>query len=130
MGWHVDEREDAGMPDSWGLTAAANWTFDKTWMVFARAGWSDGEAPLMNGSVTLGGLYYFAHRSDLIGLASNWGDPADDSLDDQFTGELFYRFQFAHNFAITPSVQLLVDPALNPDEDQIWIFGLRARFTL
>ncbi|MCP4259968.1 MAG: carbohydrate porin, partial [Planctomycetes bacterium] len=92
--------------------------------------WSDGEAPLMNGSVTLGGFYYFAHRSDLIGLAANWGEPADGSLGDQYTGELFYRFQFAHILAITPSVQLLVDPSLNPNEDQIWIFGLRARLTL
>ncbi len=130
MGWHVDDREDAGIPDSWGLTTAANWTVDKTWMVFARAGWSDGDAPLMNTSVTLGGLYYFARCSDLIGLAVNWGEPADDSLGDQYTGELFYRFQFAQNFAITPSAQLLVDPALNPNEDQIWIFGLRVRLTL
>ncbi len=130
MGWHVDEREDAGIPDSWGLTVAANWTFDKTWMVFTKAGWSDGDAPLMNKSVTLGGLYYFARRTDLIGLGLNWGEPPDGSLNDQYTGELFYRFQFAQNFAITPSVQMLVDPALNPDDDQIWIFGLRARFTL
>ncbi len=128
--WHADAKENGGSEESDGVTIGANWTFDKTWMVFAKAGWSDGAAPLLNGSVTLGGLYYFAHRSDLIGLAANWGDPADDSLDDQYTGELFYRFQLAQNFAITPSVQLLVDPALNPDEDQIWIFSLRARLTL
>jgi porin len=130
MGWHVDDRENAGIPDSRGVTVSANWTFDKTWMVFARGGWSDGDAPLMNKSVTIGGLYYFSLRSVLIGLAVNWGEPADGSLHNQYTGELFYRFQFAQNFAITPSVQLLVDPALNPNEDQIWILGLRARLTL
>jgi porin len=130
MGWHVDDRENAGIPDSQGVTVAANWTFDKTWMVFAKVGWSDGDAPLMNKSVTLGGLYYFALRTDLIGLGLNWGEPSDSSLRDQYAGEFFYRFQFAQNFAITPSVQLLVDPALNPDEDQIWILGMRARLTL
>ncbi len=130
MGWHVDKRDKAGVPESEGMTVSANWTFDKTWMVFAKAGWSDGDAPLMNSSVTLGGLYYLARRSDLIGLAVNWGEPADDSLNDQYTGELFYRLQFAQNFAITPSVQLFMDPALNPDKDEIWILGLRARLTL
>jgi porin len=69
-------------------------------------------------------------RTDLIGLGLNWGEPSDSSLRDQYAGEFFYRFQFAQNFAITPSVQLLVDPALNPDEDQIWILGMRARLTL
>ena len=36
----------------------------------------------------------------------------------------------AENLAVTPSFQLLIDPALNPDEDRIWIFGFRARITL
>jgi porin len=35
--------------------------------------------------------------------------------------------QLAQNLAITPDVQLIIDPALNPDEDVLWIFGLRAR---
>jgi porin len=29
--------------------------------------------------------------------------------------------------AVTPNVQFLINPALNPDEDNIWVFGLRAR---
>jgi porin len=129
-GWHVDERDDAGIPDGWGVTTAANWTLDKTWMVFAKAGWSDGDAPLMNKAVTVGGLYYFARRSDLLGLGVNWGEPADGSLDNQYTGELFYRLQFAQNLVITPDIQLVVDPALNPDEDSITFFGVRVRLTL
>jgi porin len=53
-----------------------------------------------------------------------------DELDDYYTAELFYRFQFAQNFAITRDVQLILDPALNPDEDVLWVFGLRGRLTL
>ena len=130
MGWHVDDREAAGIPDSYGITAAVNWTYKKMAMVFMKAGLSDGDAPLMNKSVTLGGLLYIPDRSDLLGLALNWGDPSDGTLGTQLTEELFYRFQFAQNLAITPSVQLIADPALNPDEDFIWILGLRARLTL
>ncbi|MDX2502329.1 MAG: carbohydrate porin [Deltaproteobacteria bacterium] len=28
---------------------------------------------------------------------------------------------------ITPDIQYVIDPALNPEEDHSWVFGLRAR---
>ena len=127
--WHVDEREEAGVEQSDGFTIGANWTFDQTWMLFLKAGWSDGTAPLYKESITLGTIYYLARRSDLIGFAVNHGEPADETLDDQLTTELFYRFQFAQNLAITPSIQWVSDPALNPDEDNITIAGVRVRLS-
>jgi len=51
-------------------------------------------------------------------------------LDDQYTAEAYYRFQLLEMLAITPSVQFLVDPALDPDESAIWVFGLRVRVAL
>jgi len=83
----------------------------------------------MNKTATVGFIQRF-HRRDLMGLGFNWGDPSNKALRDQYSTELFYRFQFSQNFAITPSVQLLIDPALNPTEDKIWVFGLRARLSL
>jgi len=38
--------------------------------------------------------------------------------------------QLTQNLAITPDVQLIINPALNPDESSIWVFGLRARLAL
>jgi len=32
--------------------------------------------------------------------------------------------------AITPDVQLVVNPALDPSKESLWIFGLRVRATL
>jgi porin len=127
--WHVDERENAGIESAEGVLFSANWTFKERWMPFFRAGWSDGSAPIYNRSATVGFIRYFAFRSDLSGLGVNWGDPPDDSLDEQVTVEAFHRFQIAQNFAVTTSVQYLVDPAFNPDEDALWVFGLRARVT-
>ena len=69
------------------------------------------------------------YRSDLVGLSINKGSPPDNSLRDQTTIESFWRFQFAQNLAITPSVQLLIDPALNPEDDQVWVWGVRMRLT-
>lgn len=92
--WHVDEREDAGVPESEGIALGANWTFDGEWMVFARAGWSDVDAPLMNATATAG-MMRRVHKRDLLGLGTNWGDPSDDALRDQYSTELFCRFQFS-----------------------------------
>lgn len=127
--WHVDERVNAGLPESEGVAIGSNWTFDEKWMPFFRAGWSKGDAPLANRTATVG-LIRRVHKRDLFGLGLNWSDPAVNTLRDQYSSELFYRFQFSQNLAVTPSLQWLVDPALNPTQDEIWVFGLRARLTM
>lgn len=127
--WHVDERDEAAIPSSQGIALGANWTFYEKFMPFVRAGWSDGDAPLMNKTATVGLIHRF-FRSDLFGIGFNWGDPSDDALRDQYSSELFYRFQISQNLALTPSVQLLIDPALNPNEDRIWMLGQRLRIAL
>ena len=38
-----------------------------------------------------------------------------------------YRLQVTRELAITPDVQLLINPALNPEKNAIWVFGLRGR---
>ena len=128
--WHVDAREDAGIPTAQGLSLGANKTWNETWMVFARAGWSEGNTPIYNKTATLGVGRLIRQWSDVFGIGVNWGDPPDDSLRSQWTTEVFYRMQFSQNLQITPSVQWLVDPALNPTEDEIWVTGIRVRLTL
>ena len=41
----------------------------------------------------------------------------------------FYRFQVTSNLAVTPDIQYIRDPALNPSETDLWVFGMRARVT-
>jgi porin len=132
--WDVDERVDDGIDDARGMTFGANYTRDETWMLFGKLGWSDVDAPndpqIYEKSATFGALYYFVDRSDLAGIAINHGELAAVGLGSQTTGEIFYRLQFAQNLAITPSIQILKDPALNNQESTITIFGLRLRLTL
>jgi len=69
----------------------------------------------------------------VIGLGFNWGKPNQVSFegaDDQYTTELFWRYQLTKELAITPDLQFLINPALNPDEDNLWVFGLRVRVAL
>ena len=127
--WHADERED-GAENSQGIAVGANWSWNENFMLFSKMGWSDRSAPLYNKTATLGVMKHFTRRSDTMGLAFNWGDPSDDDLREQTTGEMFYRIQLAQNLALTPSVQLFINPALNQDEDQIWLGSLRIRIAL
>ncbi len=132
--WQVDEREDDGVDDADGVTLGLNWIWDETYMLFSKIGSSDADAPndsqIAERSVTLGGIYYFAKRSDLMGLAYNTSELAAPGLDDQDSLEFFYRLQLAQNLAITPSLQILDDPALNTEEDRITVISLRLRLTL
>lgn len=128
--WHVDKREEAEVPESHGVVLSANKLMGDNLMPFIRAGWSDGQAPLFNRAVSGGLIRYFSRYKDLAGISAAWNDPADDILEDQYTFEVFYRLQVWNDFAITADTQLILDPALNPDENQIWVFGLRARLTL
>jgi len=124
--WHVDEREEAGTPDGWGLAASADTRID-AWTPFVRAGYSDGDAALWEAGVSTGLGYHLRDSADLVGLGLSWSRPTGSGLDDQYTGELFYRVQLTTHLTITPDVQILLDPAQAPDEDVIAIFGLRAR---
>ena len=44
--------------------------------------------------------------------------------------ELFYRLNLTKQFTITPDIQFIKDPALNPTEDSIWVLGFRARLAI
>ena len=128
--WHVDARVDAGVPESHGIVVSANVTLDDVFMPFVRAGWSEGEAPFYETTVSGGFIYYFPRYRDLTGFSVAWNKPATAGLRDQTTLEAFYRYQVSDNVAITADAQLLLNPALNPDDDQIAVFGLRARLDM
>ena len=134
--WHADEREELGVEDGWGGVLSFNHTIGDKWLAFVRTGWAEDSGSLLERSVSIGGGYTPGGMATLgsgsqLGFGANWGRPNDalfgTDLDDQYTLEAYYRVQLSKELAITPSVQLLIDPALNPDEDRIWVGGVRAR---
>ena len=66
-----------------------------------------------------------------IGVAFNWGEPMESTwvpgLKDQKTLEVFYRIQIFKELAITPDLQYIKDPTINPTTSSAWILGLRGR---
>jgi porin len=137
--WHADEREAIGVEDGWGAVLSFNHAIGEKWLVFARGGYSDDGGSLLERSVSIGGGYTpggleLLGSGSQLGFGVNWGQPNDAlfgvDLDDQYAAEVYFRWQLADELAITPSVQLLIDPAINPEENTIWLFGLRARLAL
>jgi porin len=124
--WHADERMAANVPESWGLAFSAAEFLDERWLPFFRAGYSNGAAAPLKASLATGLGIKWAN-SDVFGVGIGWGRPSLGHLRDQYTAEMFYRWQTTETFAITPDVQLIWDPALNRLENNIAVFGLRGR---
>ena len=124
--WHTDAREAAGAPSSHGVAFTAQKFIDDKWLPFFRFGYSDGDAALMQTTFSTGLGYQCANR-DVWGVGLSWGQPTLSSAGVQFTSEAFYRFQLTQFLAITPDVQLIKDPALNPGQNILAMFGLRLR---
>ena len=133
--WHVDESLPAETPGGWGVAFNYSRSLDEDrFMPFVRGGYADEGGTLLQKSLSAGLGYNAFSGRDQLGVAINWGEPNEDSfgpdLDDQFVFEAYYRWQLTEQFAITPDIQYLKDPALNTEQDSLWVFGLRGRLAL
>jgi porin len=130
--WQIDERVN-GTPDGWGLNASWQKWIDETWLPFVRWGYTEDSGSLLEHSVTVGLGYQPVPQRGVIGLGFNWGKPNEasfDGSDEQYTTELFWRYQLTKELAVTPSIQYIKDPALNQEEDSLWVYSLRVRVSL
>ena len=130
--WHIDERAN-GTPDGWGINASWQKWIDDKWLPFVRGGYTEESGSLLEKSVTVGMGYQPVLMRGVIGVGFNWGEPNQTSFegaDDQYTSELFWRYQLTKEVAITPSIQYIKNPALNLEEDRLWVYGLRLRLVI
>ena len=129
--WHADEIEATNNPKGWGMNFSATKWVNDIWMPFLRGGYTKDAGSLLEKSVSAGVGIQQPGSTDLFGAAVNWGRPNASSfgsgLDDQYTFEIFYRYQLTENIALTPDIQYLINPALNPEDSSILLGGLRAR---
>jgi porin len=132
--WHADERVGAAQPSGWGANLSWTTYLAGKWLPFVRAGYADDGGSLTQKSISIGFGYQPNPGKNLFGFGLNWGQPNEDTwgpgLSDQYTAEIFYRWQATKAFAITPDLQYIKNPALNPEADSIWVFGLRVRGAL
>jgi carbohydrate-selective porin OprB len=125
--WYRDPLAN-GSPRAYGVAWNANFTVGDRAMWFLRGGWSDGF--LANLNFTGGWGWRPANApTDLLGVGIGWVRPSNPLLNNQWSAETFYRFQITRNFAVTPDLQLVIHPTLNPTKDSIFVFGFRSRVT-
>jgi len=129
--WQIDARSAAGIGSGWGAAFSASTKFDSGWAPFFRAGYADGGGALVDRTVSVGTGYDLFGGRDLAAIGLNWarapGTATVPNPRDQFTAEVFYRYQPFSNVQITPSLQLIANPAYDPTQSTVSVVSLRVR---
>ncbi len=123
--WQIDQRMQAGVPGGYGVSFLASGRQD-AWRPFFRAGYAKDGGTLLDRSISVGTGYDARDGKDLAGVGVNWGRAPGNSRN-QFTMEAFYRWDVTDFFQITPSVQLVTNPANDPTTENMVVLGLRVR---
>ena len=121
--WHSDERGN-------GATLTGSYTFHEQRLgMFVRLGQASEGASTLYEKHAAVGVTKGAYKESVFGFGVSWGQPQGSDVD-QIATEVFYKWQLAQNLALTPSIQILKNPAANPSDDVITVLGLRLRLTL
>ena len=122
------------VPAGWGLAFSLNRLLAEKWSPFLRAEYARDGGAFWEKSISLGCGYQISEMVNQVGLGLNWGVPSESTfgkkLDPQYTAELYCRIILWRVFSITPDLQVLINPALNPDQGIAAVFGLRGRISL
>lgn len=132
--WHKDEREKAGVPKGSGWAVSASWKVADRLIPFTRFGHSDGGAGVAAESAASVGFEFKPKKNQAWTFGAGWAKPSKKASGegprDEYVVETSYTFQVTPNFSVMPDLQLLIDPANNPDKESVWVGGLRCILTL
>ena len=67
---------------------------------------------------------------DRVGVGLFWGEPWDEHLPGETGLDLFWKVQLGRSVELTPGLQLIFDPALDPRSEAAWLAELRLRLVL
>jgi len=131
--WEKDERTLAGVSKGSGWAVSAIQQLDK-YLPFVRFGHSDGGAGVVAESAISAGVEIEHHSDNVWTVGAGWAKPSRKTfgpgLDNETVLETSYTFQLSKKFSITPDVQVVFNPANDPSRSSVWIFGLRALFSM
>lgn len=132
--WHKDSRSIAGTPSGSGWAVSTAWRLNERFFPFLRFGHSDGGGGVAAESAASAGIEIKRTFDESFVFGVGWAKPSEKThgpgLRDEWVIEASYKFQLARNFSLTPDIQLLLDPANNPNESSSLVIGVRAIFTL
>lgn len=132
--WHTPRYEEDGSgtvsEEAFGWAASANWEFQDRWIPFARVAGSNGKgiSTFYERDAQLG-LGRRFRNYDMIGASASWARPNLEDAKSQYTAEVFWRIVFTQHLEVSPDLQLILNPALNPSRSWMTYFGIRTRAT-
>lgn len=132
--WSKDERKEAGVSSGSGWVFSASLQIGERFLPFIRIGHSDGGAGVAAENSVSGGFELAAFPDQAWSLGLGWSEPSRETFGPDVRNETVletsYRVQLFNSLSITPDVQIIFNPANNPEESTIWVYGLRVILTL
>ena len=132
--WQKDARNLAGTSKGQGWAVSAAWELNAKYFPYARYGSSDGGGGVAAEKAFSAGVQIATRRNEAWTINAGWSKPSKETfgpgLDDESLLETSYQFQLSKNFSLTPNFQIIFNPANNPGESSITVFGVRAILTL
>lgn len=127
MGWHTAEATSHGSGS--GVALSADQELANQMVPFMRLGYCPAGAGRTSIEADWGvvSVAPFERSTDRLGFGATWARPTAPSTKDQFAFELFYRAQLVDGLQVTPDVEFIVNPALNPNSNFQTVFGIRVR---
>jgi len=132
--WQKDERVEADVSSGKGWVVTASYQTGDKFLSFVRVGSSDGGAGVPAEKAASAGVEFTPKTGQALTLGLGWAKPSEDTyepgLRDEYVAELSYRFQLTKSISLLSDLQLVLNPALNPAEDRVWVLGFRASLAL
>ena len=132
--WEKDARMLAGVSQGSGWAVSAIRQLNDKYLPFIRFGHSDGGGGVVAESAISAGVEIAQRFDHVWTVGAGWARPSKKTfgygLSNETVLETSYTFQLSREFSITPDVQIVFNPANDPDRSSVWVFGLRALFSM
>jgi carbohydrate-selective porin OprB len=130
---YYDSPAGSQQPATHGWSLNATQDLDEHWALFGRANSAYSTTPSLRASYALGlALKDPLGRdpSDQIGLAIGYSEPgnppaAPAGARSEKVVESYWKWKVLGGLLLTPDVQFILDPALDPARDSVWVLSLR-----
>lgn len=133
--WHSDELlvdEDSWFQtaSSQGFTVQGTWFIKEKYIPIVTFGMTDGQGANQLSKLNISlmhGWYFQNHDMFAIGINYTESTLADRG---QYLSEIFYRFTVSKAIVITPSIKMVLNPALDANRTFLGYYGIRTRISL
>jgi len=124
----------AGISEGSGWAVSAAYKINDRFFPFVRFGHSDGGGGVAAEDAVSAGVEITQRFDQTWTLGAGWARPSRETfgpgLSDEKVLEASYKFQLSQYFSLMPDVQILFNPANDPSDSSVWVFGLRVMITL